>query len=107
MATTTLDAVAAPPELSPARRALRRLVRRRGAMVGLAVVLLFIAMAVLAPYVAPHDPLKTSWTAVRKAPSVIYWFGTDEIGRDILSRIIWGARASLLAGVVSVCISMA
>jgi peptide/nickel transport system permease protein len=44
---------------------------------------------------------------VRKAPSAAHWFGTDEIGRDVLSRVIWGARASLLAGLVSVCISLA
>lgn len=107
MATTTADITVASPELSPARRALRRLVRRRGAMVGLAVVAAFIAMAVFAPSIAPFDPLKTSWSAVRKAPSAVYLFGTDEIGRDVLSRVIWGARASLLAGVVSVSISLA
>jgi peptide/nickel transport system permease protein len=49
----------------------------------------------------------TSWSLVRKAPSAQHWFGTDEIGRDVLSRVVWGARASLLAGVVSVCISLA
>jgi peptide/nickel transport system permease protein len=75
-------------------------------MVGLALVLFFIAMALAAPWIAPHDPLAASWGAVRKAPSARYWFGTDEIGRDVLSRVIWGARASLLAGVVSVAISL-
>ena len=49
-----------------------------------------------------YDPIATSWSAVRKAPSAAHWFGTDEIGRDVLSRVVWGARASLLAGVVSV-----
>jgi peptide/nickel transport system permease protein len=108
MATIAADAAVVPPrELSPTQRALRRLTRRRGAMVGLAVIVFFVALAILAPYIAPYDPLKTSWTAVRKAPSALYWFGTDEIGRDVLSRVIWGTRASLLAGVVSVCISLA
>jgi peptide/nickel transport system permease protein len=93
-------------ELYPGQRMLRRLARRRGAMVGLAVVALFAAMALLAPWLAPYDPLQTSWSAVRKAPSAAHWFGTDEIGRDVLSRVIWGARASLLAGLVSVCISL-
>jgi peptide/nickel transport system permease protein len=107
MAAITADTVpVAPREATPARRALRRLVHRRGAMVGLSLVLFFILMAVLAPYVSPHDPLATSWSMVRKAPSAGYWFGTDEIGRDVLSRVIWGARASLLAGVVSVGISL-
>ena len=98
---------AQPRELSPARRALLRLVRRRGAMLGLAIVLAFVLIAVFAPVIAPQDPLQTSWSAVRKAPSAQYLFGTDEIGRDVLSRVIWGARASLLAGLVSVCIAMA
>jgi len=92
--------------MSPGRRALRRLVRRRGAMLGAAIIVAFVALAVLAPVFAPHDPLQTSWGAIRKAPSAAYLFGTDEIGRDVLSRVIWGARASLLAGLVSVAISM-
>jgi peptide/nickel transport system permease protein len=99
--------IAPPRELSPGQRALRRLVRRRGAMVGLAVVAFFVLLALFAPWIAPHDPLATSWSAVRKAPGAAHWFGTDEIGRDVLSRVIWGARASLLAGVVSVGISLA
>jgi peptide/nickel transport system permease protein len=98
--------VAAVPEVKPWQRALRRLAKRRGAMVGLAVVVFFIAVAVLAPLIAPYDPTATSWSAVRKAPSLAHWFGTDEIGRDVLSRVIYGARASLLAGVFSVCISL-
>ena len=98
---------ALPRELSPARRALLRLMRRRGAMLGLAIVLAFVAIAFFAPLIAPQDPLQTSWSAVRKAPSAQYLFGTDEIGRDVLSRVIWGARASLLAGLVSVSIAMA
>ena len=100
-------AAAVPRELSPGRRAMLRLVRRRGAMLGLAIVLFFIVIAVFAPLIAPYDPVQTSWTAVRKAPSAAYWFGTDELGRDVLSRVIWGSRASLMAGLVSVCISMA
>ncbi len=99
-------AAAAPKDLSPGQRALRRLVRRKGAMFGLAIVVLFILMALLAPWISPHDPLATSWSAVRKPPSDLYPLGTDEIGRDVLSRVIWGTRASLMAGVVSVCISL-
>ena len=92
---------------TPRQRAWRRLVHRRGAMLGLFFVVFFIVLAVFAPYIAPYDPVATSWSAVRIAPNADYWFGTDEIGRDVLSRVVWGARASLLAGLVSVCISMA
>jgi peptide/nickel transport system permease protein len=91
----------------PWLRALRRLVRRRGAMVGAAFVVFFVLVALLAPLIAPYDPLQTDWSAVRKPPSLKHLFGTDEIGRDVLARVIYGARASLLAGVVSVCISLA
>jgi peptide/nickel transport system permease protein len=62
---------------------------------------------VFAPWIAPQDPIATSWGAIRKAPSAEHWFGTDEIGRDVLSRVIWGTRASLLAGVVRVDLAAA
>ena len=96
-----------PADAGPAKRALRKLLRRRGAMAGLAFVVFFVAMALLAPWIAPYDPLATSWSLVRKAPTLAHPFGTDEIGRDVLARVIWGARASLLAGLVSVSISLA
>jgi peptide/nickel transport system permease protein len=70
-------------------------------------VLFFGLVAVAAALIAPYDPVATSWSAVRQPPSPEHWFGTDEIGRDVLSRVIFGARASLLAGVVSVSISLA
>ena len=107
MAAMAFADIALPRELSPGERALRRLLRRRGAMVGLAVVVFFVALAIFASWIAPYDPLATSWSAVRKAPTAAHWFGTDEIGRDVLSRVIWGTRASLLAGLVSVGISLA
>ncbi len=94
-------------EVTPRRRALRRLMHRGGAMFGFGVVAFFVLIAVFAPWIAPHDPLATSWDAVRRAPNAAYLFGGDELGRDVLSRIIWGARASILAGLVSVSISMA
>ena len=92
---------------SPTRRMLRRLLRRRSAVLGLVVIALFLGLALLAALIAPYDPTAQTWTAVRKAPSAAHWFGTDDVGRDILSRVIYGARASLLAGVVSVGIAIA
>ncbi len=85
---------------------IKRLLKRSGAIFGLTVVAFFVLVALLAPWIAPHDPLATSWGAVRQAPDAAYPFGADELGRDVLSRIIWGARASILAGLVSVCISL-
>ncbi len=107
--------VAPPPPLveaaieveSPGRRALRRLAQRKGAMVALGVIVVLALLAILAPYISPYDPARQSWSAVRKAPSMLNWFGTDEVGRDILTRILYGARASLSAGVISVGIALA
>ncbi len=92
---------------TPGRRAWRRLKKRKGAMFGLAIIVALVLMAVFAPLISPYDPTKQSWTAVRKAPSLLYWLGTDESGRDLLSRIIYGTRASLAAGVISVGIAIA
>src|SRR3989449_6122625 len=110
MADTTLSAlpIAASDELeSPARRALRRLFKRKGAVAGLVVIATFVLLALFAPLIVPFDPIATSWSLVRKPPSALHWFGTDELGRDILARVVYGARASLMAGVISVAIALA
>jgi peptide/nickel transport system permease protein len=91
---------------TPARRAWRRLARRKSAMVGLVIVVALILIAILAPLITPYDPTQQAYAHIRKPPSWRNWFGTDESGRDLLSRVIFGARASLLAGVVSVAIAV-
>jgi peptide/nickel transport system permease protein len=106
------EATAVPPSgpvavETPARRAMRQFARRPAAGFGAAVLLLVLVLALFAPWLAPYDPLATSWSAVRKAPSAAHWFGTDEVGRDLLARVIWGARASLAAGLVAVLIAVA
>jgi peptide/nickel transport system permease protein len=92
---------------TPWRQAWRRLAQRRVALVGLAIILFFVVIALAAAFVSPYDPVATDWLSVRKAPSLRHLFGTDEIGRDVLSRVVWGTRASLMAGVVSVSIALA
>ncbi len=67
--------------------------------------MLFIAVALLAPWLAPFDPAANDWTSIRQAPSAVHWLGTDDVGRDVLSRLLFGARASLYAGVISVVIA--
>jgi len=91
---------------SPAGRAWRRLKARSPAMVGLVMIVCLVVLAVFAPEIAPYDVIKQNYLLVRKAPSAAHWFGTDEVGRDILTRVIWGARASLSAGVISVGIAI-
>lgn len=87
-------------------RTLGKFLRNRSAVAGAILVLLFVVLAVLAPLIAPFDPSKTNFVALRQPPSLTYWFGTDEIGRDILSRVMHGGVASLYAGVVSVLIAV-
>jgi peptide/nickel transport system permease protein len=71
-----------------------------GAVSGL-MVIVFILLAVLAPYIAPYDPVEAHYEAMTAAPSAEYWLGTDQFGRDLLSRIIWGARTALFIGFTS------
>jgi peptide/nickel transport system permease protein len=85
---------------------LRRLARDRVAATAALTLTAIVLAAVLAPWIAPYDPYFTDLTKVMQPPSAEHWFGTDEIGRDVLSRVVWGTRASLLAGVVSVSISL-
>ena len=92
---------------TPTARAMRRLLRRKGAVFGLFVIALLVAAALLAPLISPYDPSLQTWSAVRKAPSALHWFGTDDVGRDVLARVIYGARASLMAGIISVAIAIA
>ncbi len=110
MAEAALTATAAPIAAesieTPTARAIRRFKRRKGALVALFVLAIFVGAAVLAPLISPYDPDLQTWSAVRKAPSALHWFGTDDVGRDVLARVIYGARASLLAGVISVAIAL-
>src|SRR5882724_12180139 len=105
-ATLTAIPAAVSDELeSPTRRALRRLFQRKGAVAGLVVIALFLLLALFAPLIVPYDPIATSWSLVRKPPTLQHWFGTDDLGRDILVRVVYGARASLMAGAISVGIA--
>jgi peptide/nickel transport system permease protein len=89
---------------SPAAVAVRRFVRRRAAVFALAVIVVLVAAAIAAPLIATN-PDTTSWTTIRKPPSAMHWMGTDENGRDVFARVVFGARASLLAGLISVTIA--
>ncbi len=90
---------------SPFRLAIQRFGGRPAAVAGLVVIVALVVLAVFAPLIARYDPNTTSWTLIRKAPSLAHWMGTDENGRDVFARVVFGARASLLAGVVSVVIA--
>jgi ABC-type dipeptide/oligopeptide/nickel transport system permease subunit len=98
---------AAAGELQAARPARRRwLLPNRGATIGAIVIAILVLGALLAPLIAPYDPLKTEGTAILQGPSAQHPLGTDSLGRDTLSRIIYGARVSLLVGVSAVALAL-
>lgn len=99
---TAIDA--APP--ARRRGTFGKLIRNRSALIGGTIVLAFVLMALLAPILPLADPLKSNFLAVRKPPSDLYWFGTDELGRDQVARLFFGAQTSLLAGIASVAIAL-
>ena len=80
----------------------KRFLRQKVALVALGFLVLLIAAAVLAPWVAPYDPSQPDYMNVLQGPSALHWAGTDTYGRDIFSRIIWGSRISLTVGFLSV-----
>lgn len=90
----------------PTNRVLKKFLGNKSAVIGAVIVIFFVLIALLAPWLAPFDPIKADFMAVRKAPSALHWLGTDELGRDLLSRLIWGAWTSLLAGCISVMIAI-
>ena len=102
------DLLAAPgpvEEIVAPRRRLRTGLRRPLALIGLAIVLVWTLLALLAPWVAPYDPLAQDFLLF-EPPSRAHPFGTDELGRDVLSRVIYGARLSLPLAVLLVSLSI-
>lgn len=92
--------------MTPSLLFLRRLIRRRVVLFGVLILAVMILAALLAPWIAPYDPNKIAVMQRLKPPSAVNWLGTDEYGRDLLSRIIYGARASMGIGAAIVVISV-
>jgi peptide/nickel transport system permease protein len=104
---TAADLDLAPARVRGGRRLRRRFLRHRPAVVGLVIATVFVLAALLAPLLAPSDPADTSFTSAFQPPSSAHWLGTDDLGRDQLSRVLFGLRASLQVGVLAVAIAMA
>ncbi len=106
----TAEALLRAPVAEPAgrlRRGWRRVLRRPASAVGGVIVLFFASMALGAPWIAADDPLRTDWGQIRKAPTWAHPFGTDDLGRDNFSRVVWGSRISMQAGVFSILLATA
>ena len=92
--------------LTPRQRFLRRFVKHRLAVAGAVILLVLTIMAILAPVLAPYPPNDIDGRNIRKPPNAAHLLGTDETGRDVLSRLMWGARVSLSVGLVAAAISV-
>lgn len=99
------DAAAPSLESRPGRLWLA-LSQNRLAWIGLALLALIVLVAALAPWLAPYDPLEQNIVARLEPPSAEYWLGTDSYGRDVLSRLIYGARISLFVGFAAIIVAM-
>jgi len=87
------------------RRRVRHLLQNRPAIVGLAMLTAVAVSAALAPWIAPYDPNAQAWDQALRGPSTAHWLGTDEFGRDVLARVIYGGRISLVVGILAVTIA--
>jgi len=87
------------------RAVLRAIIKHKLSRVGIVFIILLFSMAAFAPWLAPYDPNKQDLYHVLSGPSMEHWLGTDNVGRDLLSRIIYGARVSLMVGVLSTLLS--
>lgn len=92
--------------LNDSRAGLRRLLKVRGAGLGLGVLIALIVLSVAAPIIAPYDPLKQDLLATLEKPSAAHLFGTDDLGRDVLSRVIYGSRVSLEVGLIAIGVAL-
>ncbi|MEK1892581.1 MAG: ABC transporter permease [Rhizobium sp.] len=93
------------PTASERSKFLRRLLKRKTVAAGVIVLIIFVLLAALAPWIAPYSPSKLSIVNRLKPPSELFWFGTDEFGRDVFSRTIYAGRLSLLVGAAVVVVS--
>jgi peptide/nickel transport system permease protein len=97
--------IEAPPKVNELRRIVRVMTGRWIVVIGLVLVLIFIILAIFAPLIAPYDPDKTNLRAILQQPSSEHLLGTDAVGRDLLSRVIYGTRVSIVIGIIAVMIA--
>lgn len=106
MADIVPAAARAAADTAPRGRAVRAFLRHRGATISLVVLTLLTAAALSAPWISPYDPEKINVLKRLAGPTAEHWLGTDEVGRDVLSRLLFGGRVSLLVGLVSATLSV-
>src|SRR6266536_5671497 len=106
MSTAVASPVTRAASRSPGAIILRKLFRRRLVLVGAVILAIVAALAIFAPWITPYEPMAMKIIDRLQSPRLAHWFGTDELGRDVFSRVIFGARYSLMVGAMVVLISM-
>ncbi len=109
MAASSIEGLPLPAARAPGlwRRSRRLAARSKIGVAALGVITAFALTAAFAPWIAPADPLEQDYNALLDAPSAAHWLGTDQVGRDLLSRLMHGTRISLAVGVVAVAVAIA
>lgn len=85
---------------------LKKIYRRKIAFIGMVICILMVFLAIFGNWLSPYDPFKTETSNALAAPNLRHWFGTDDLGRDLLSRVLYGARISLMVSIASVAIAL-
>lgn len=98
---TAISVINRPPSVGRPTLLKRILFGRVSTALAFLTIICFACLAIFAPWIAPYDPLKQSFIAINKYPSSQYWLGTDQFGRDVLSRLIYGSRTSLMFGLIA------
>src|SRR3989442_12967985 len=106
MSTAITVSVARAPSRSPSAILVRKLFRRKLVLAGAAILVVVTLLALFAPWITPFGPMTMKIADRMQGPRLAHWFGTDELGRDVFSRVVFGARYSLLIGASVVLISV-
>ena len=101
MKSAAIKIIPAKPKTHPLRHFWRRLIHHKFAVAAFCFIIFQILLAVAAPYIAPYNPYKGDFLATWETPNRLHWLGTDDLGRDVLSRLLYGARISISVGVLS------
>jgi len=106
MSTVATVPLNSAPSRSPSAVIVRKLFRRKLVLAGTAILMVLTLLALFAPWVTPYGPMAMKISDRIQSPSLAHWFGTDELGRDVFSRVVFGARYSLMIGALVVLISV-
>src|SRR6195256_5265032 len=106
MSTVATVPLISAPSRSPSAILVRKLFRRKLVLAGAAILVVVTLLALFAPWVTPYDPMAMKISDRIQSPRTAHWFGSDELGRDVFSRVVFGARYSLLIGASVVLISV-